>query len=185
MAKQKPIPNNAALPPTLVIASFVTEKKRSFVDAKLKQFGLVRKEYYSRKSGHNKADFKLKKFLGRRYRYATAPMTDDEVQVLFDQFMDLQKIISPSSTSSPLSTAETPKTGSSTPTKPPLKSGFLRFLLTVLGLAGFGGGGYGAYLVFSSTIDLSLELAIIIAAASLLFAFTFFALARILKVLSR
>jgi hypothetical protein len=184
MAKQKPIPNNADLPPTLVIATFVTEKKRKYVESKLKQFGLVRKEYYNRKSGHKKADFKLKKFLGKRYRYATAPMTDDEVQVLFDQFTDLQRIVNPS-----LGLPPTPSTSSASETtvatKSKVKSGFLRLLLTVFGLAAFGGGGYAAYLVYSSSVDLSLEFASIIAAASILFAFTFLALARILKVISR
>jgi hypothetical protein len=83
MAKKKLKNPNADLPPLLVLSTFLAEKKRSFVTTKLKEFGLVRQEYFNRKLGHKKADFPMKKFLGQRYRFVTAPMTDDEVNQLF------------------------------------------------------------------------------------------------------
>lgn len=83
MAKKKLTNSNADLPPLLVLSTFLAEKKREFVTEKLKEFGLVRQEFFNRKLGHKKADFPFKKFLGKRYRYVTAPMTDEEVNQLF------------------------------------------------------------------------------------------------------
>jgi hypothetical protein len=83
MAKKKINNPNADLPPLLVLSTFLAEKKREFVTEKLKEFGLVRQEFFNRKLGHKKSDFPLKKFLGKRYRYTTAPMTDEEVNQLF------------------------------------------------------------------------------------------------------
>jgi hypothetical protein len=50
---------NANLPPLVVLGSFLSEKKKDFVTTKLNEFGLVRKEYFDRKLGHQKKDFKL------------------------------------------------------------------------------------------------------------------------------
>ena len=83
MAKKKLTNPNADLPPLLVLSTFLAEKKREFVTEKLKEFGLVRREFFNRKLGHKKADFPFKKFLGKRYRYVTAPMTEEEVNQLF------------------------------------------------------------------------------------------------------
>lgn len=83
MAKKKITNPNADLPPLLVLSSFLSEKKREYVTEKLKEFGLVRQEFFNRKLGHKKVDFPFKKFLGKRYRYVTAPMTDEEVNQLF------------------------------------------------------------------------------------------------------
>jgi hypothetical protein len=83
MAKKKLTNPNADLPPLLVLSTFLAEKKREFVTEKLKEFGLVRQEFFNRKLGHKKSDFPFKKFLGKRYRYVTAPMTDEEVNQLF------------------------------------------------------------------------------------------------------
>ncbi len=83
MAKKKLTNPNADLPPLLVLSTFLAEKKREFVTEKLKEFGLVRQEFFNRKLGHKKADFPFKKFLGKRYRYVTAPMTEEEVNQLF------------------------------------------------------------------------------------------------------
>ena len=49
MAKKNLLTANASLPPTLVLSTFLLEQKRAYVSAKLKDFGLVRKEYFDKK----------------------------------------------------------------------------------------------------------------------------------------
>jgi hypothetical protein len=92
MAKKKLTNPNADLPPLLVLSTFLAEKKREFVTEKLKEFGLVRQEFFNRKLGHKKADFPFKKFLGKRYRYVTAPMTEEEVNQLFNIIQTLTSL---------------------------------------------------------------------------------------------
>ena len=92
MAKKKLTNPNADLPPLLVLSTFLAEKKREFVTEKLKVFGLVRQEFFNRKLGHKKADFPFKKFLGKRYRYVTAPMTEEEVNQLFNIIQTLTSL---------------------------------------------------------------------------------------------
>ena len=89
MKKTKLQDTNANLPPLMVLGSFLSEKKREFVSSKLQEFGLVRKEVFNKKLGHKKKDFPLKKFLGKRYRYVPAPMTDAEVDQLFQMIQTL------------------------------------------------------------------------------------------------
>jgi hypothetical protein len=48
MAKKNLLTANASLPPTLVLSTFLLEQKRAYVSAKLKDFGLVRKEYFDK-----------------------------------------------------------------------------------------------------------------------------------------
>jgi hypothetical protein len=92
MKKKNLQDTNANLPPLMVLGSFLSEKKREFVSSKLQEFGLVRKEVFNRKLGHKKKDFPLKKFLGKRYRFIPAPMTDAEVDQLFDMIQTLLAI---------------------------------------------------------------------------------------------
>ena len=92
MKKKNLQDTNANLPPLMVLGSFLSEKKREFVSSKLQEFGLVRKEVFNRKLGHKKKDFPLKKFLGKRYRFIPAPMTDAEVDQLFDMIQTLLTI---------------------------------------------------------------------------------------------
>ena len=90
---------NANLPPLMVLGSFLSEKKREFVSSKLQEFGLVRKEIFNKKLGHKKKDFPLKKFFGKRYRFVPAPMTDAEVDQLFDMIQTLLAITPKATTS--------------------------------------------------------------------------------------
>ncbi len=92
MKKKNLQDTNANLPPLMVLGSFLSEKKREFVSSKLQEFGLVRKEVFNRKLGHKKKDFPLKKFFGKRYRFIPAPMTDAEVDQLFDMIQTLLAI---------------------------------------------------------------------------------------------
>ncbi len=92
MKKKNLQDTNANLPPLMVLGSFLSEKKREFVSGKLQEFGLVRKEVFNRKLGHKKKDFPLKKFFGKRYRFIPAPMTDAEVDQLFDMIQTLLAI---------------------------------------------------------------------------------------------
>ncbi|MEY3431222.1 MAG: hypothetical protein RIS53_120 [Bacillota bacterium] len=179
---QSPVKNpNANLPPLVVLGSFLTEKKREFVSKKLFEFGLVRKEYFDRKLGHQKKDFKFKKFFGKRYRYTPAPMTETEVDQLFTL---IQTLMSMSPKSNPETTS---KLNSQSFEKPLQKStslpiSLLGIFLVILGLAGLGGGGFAAYLVYSNAGPLALELAAVIAGSSLFFALTLMTLARILRI---
>jgi DNA-binding transcriptional regulator GbsR (MarR family) len=90
---------NANLPPLMVLGSFLSEKKREFVSSKLQEFGLVRKEIFNKKLGHKKKDFPLKKFFGKRYRFVPAPMTDAEVDQLFEMIQTLLAITPKATTS--------------------------------------------------------------------------------------
>lgn len=173
---------NANLPPLVVLGSFLSEKKKDFVTTKLKEFGLVRKEYFDRKLGHQKKDFKLKKFLGKRYRFVAAPMTDAEVDQIFDLIQTLLSI-TPKANNNGSTTNQLDVSSSPLPTKKTkLPISLLGFLLVILGLGGLGGGGYAAYLVFTNDGELALEIASVIAATSLFFSLTLIVLARILRI---
>ncbi len=172
---------NANLPPLVVLGSFLTEKKREFVSKKLFEFGLVRKEFYDRKLGHQKKDFKLKKFLGKRYRYTPAPMTDTEVDQIFTLIQTLMSMTPKSNQDQPAKFDEKSleKTVGKN-TRLPLS--LLGIMLVLVGLAGLGGGGYAAYLVYANAGPLALELAAVIAGSSLFFALALITLARILRI---
>lgn len=181
MAKKVIQNSNANLPPLVVLESFLNEKKKEFVTNKLHEFGLVRKEVFDRKLGHKKKDFKLKKFLGKRYRFVPAPMTDTEVEQIFTMIQTLLSI--------------TPKSGANISDGQPLVDekkinskkeklpiSLLGLILVLVGLAGLGGGGYVSYLVFTNDGALALELASIIAASSVFFSLILIVLARILRI---
>jgi hypothetical protein len=186
MAKKVTPPSpNAELPPTLVIGSFLKEQKRDYVSKKLIEFGLVRKEYFNRKQGHTRKDYPFKKFFGKRYRFITAPLTDDEVESLFDMIRALITIKTKDQTNalfeklSAVSAKEAPVVNPLT-----LKPSFISMLLFVFGLVAFAGGGYLAYTLFTQeTLALRLEWTIIVGATAMFIALIFFALARILRIL--
>lgn len=181
MAKKLIQNPNANLPPLVVLESFLSEKKKEFVTSKLHEFGLVRKEVFDRKLGHQKKDFKLKKFLGKRYRFVPAPMTETEVEQIFTLIQTLLSITpkAPSNVSDGNPIVDDKKTKSK---KQKLPISLLGLLLVLLGLAGLGGGGYAAYLVFINDGALALELAAIIAASGVFFSLTLLVLARILRI---
>ncbi|MBM3909297.1 MAG: hypothetical protein FJ352_00800 [Firmicutes bacterium] len=179
---QSPVKNpNANLPPLVVLGSFLTEKKREFVSKKLFEFGLVRKEYFDRKLEHQKKDFTLKKFLGKRYRYTPAPMTDAEVDQIFTLIQTLMSMSVKTNQDSPnkfnFQAVEKPLQKSTA-----LPFSLLGILLVIIGLVGLGGGAYAAYLVYSNAGPLALELAAVIGATSLFFALSLITLARILRI---
>jgi hypothetical protein len=175
MAKKLIQNTNANLPPLLVLEYFLKDKKKEFVISKLHEFGLVRKEFFDRKLGHKKKDFKLKKFLGKRYRFIPAPMTEAELEHVFTLIQTLLSI-TPKATSNLSEGNETLKKSQTLPLSP------LSLLLVLVGLAGLGGGGYASYLVFTNNGVLALELAAIIAASSVFFSLTLIVLARILRI---
>jgi hypothetical protein len=181
MAKEIKLNPNANLPPLVVLGSFLGEKKREFVSQKLFDFGLVRKEYFDRKLGHKKKDFKLKKFLGKRYRYTPAPMTDAEVEQLFQLIQTLLSM-TPKSNQEPSLTNPLPSQ-TQAKKKQALPISFLGVFLFVFAFAGLGGGVYAAYLVYTNAGPLALELAAVIGATSLFFFLTLLVLARILRFL--
>jgi hypothetical protein len=181
MAKKVIQNPNANLPPLVVLESFLNEKKKEFVTNKLHEFGLVRKEVFDRKLGHQKKDFKLKKFFGKRYRFIPAPMTEYEVEQIFTLIQTLLSI--------------TPKPASNAQEKNPLVDNkhqiskqqslpfsLLGLLLVFAGVFALAGGGYAAYVVFTNDGALALELAAIIAASSVFFSLTLMVLARILRI---
>jgi hypothetical protein len=172
---------NANLPPLVVLESFLNEKKKEFVVSKLHEFGLVRKEVFDKKLGHKKKDFKLKKFLGKRYRIVPAPMTDNEVEQIFTLIQTLLSITpkAPSNLSESTQVIDDKKSPAK---KQKLPMSLLGFLLVLTGLAGLGGGGYAAYLVFTNDGELALAFAVIIAASSVFFSLTLIVLARILRI---
>jgi hypothetical protein len=172
---------NANLPPLVVLGSFLTEKKREFVSKKLFEFGLVRKEYFDRKLGHQKKDFKLKKFLGKRYRYTPAPMTEAEVDQLFTLIQTLMSM-SPKSNQEPANKLDSKSSDKPLHKTTSLPFSFLGMILFIIGLAGLGGGGFAAYLVYMNAGPLALELSVVIAASSLFFALSLITLARILRI---
>jgi hypothetical protein len=182
MAKKLIQNPNANLPPLVVLESFLTEKKKEFVTNKLHEFGLVRKEVFDRKLGHKKKDFKLKKFLRKRYRLVPAPMTDTEADQIFTLIQTLLSI-TPGETSNLSEGKQVIDNKKTFTKKPKLPINLLGFLLVLVGLAGFGGGGYAAYVVFNNAGELALEFAAIIAGASLIFSLTLIVLARILSIL--
>jgi hypothetical protein len=176
--KKKFIRNpNADLPPLVVLESYLNQKKREFVVNKLRAFGLVRKEYYDRKLGHKKKDFKLRKFFGKRYRLEPAPMTDPEFEQVFTLIQNLLSI-------TPKSTDNDSKTNQALDKKKTPLINLLSSFLVFVGLAGLGGGGFAAYLVFANNGVMALEFAAIIAASSLFFSLTLIVLARILSIVT-
>jgi uncharacterized protein YjgD (DUF1641 family) len=183
MAKKVIENPNANLPPLVVLESFLNEKKKEFVTNKLHEFGLVRKEVFDRKLGHQKKDFKLKKFLGKRYRFVSAPMTEAEIEQIFTLIQTLLSITpkATSNLSNGKSFVDDKKTNGE---KENLPISLLGLLLILVGLAGLGGGGYAAYLVFTNGGALALELAAIIAASGVFFSLTLIVLARILQIVS-
>jgi hypothetical protein len=186
MAKKELTPSaNAELPPTLVIGSFLKEQKRDYVTKKLIEFGLVRKEYFDKKLKHQRKDFPFKKFFGRRYRFITAPLTDDEVESLFEMIRSLITIKTKDQTSALFEKLSSVTNGKETQVVHPiaLKPSFISMLLFVFGLVAFGGGGYLAYTLFiQESLDLRLEFTILVGTASVFIALIFFALARILRI---
>jgi hypothetical protein len=183
MAKKVTQNPNANLPPLVVLESFLNEKKKEFVVSKLHEFGLVRKEVFDKKLGHKKKDFKLKKFLGKRYRIVPAPMTDNEVEQIFTLIQTLLSI-TPKTPSNLSESAQVIDDKKSPTKKQKLPMSLLGFLLVLTGLAGLGGGGYAAYLVFTNDGELGLEFTVIIAASSVFFSLTLIVLARILRIVS-
>ena len=181
MAKKVIQNPNANLPPLVVLESFLNEKKKEFVTNKLHEFGLVRKEVFDRKLGHQKKDFKLKKFFGKRYRFVPAPMTEAEVEQIFTLIQTLLSITpkATSNVSDGKSIVDDIKTNTK---KEKLPVSLLGLFLVLVGLAGLGGGGYAAYLVFTNGGALALELAAIIAASGVFFSLTLLVLARILRI---
>jgi hypothetical protein len=180
MAKKVTQNPNANLPPLVVLESFLNEKKKDFVVGKLHEFGLVRKEVFDKKLGHKKKDFKLKKFLGKRYRFIPAPMTDVEVEQIFTLIQTLLSI-------TPRAEAQSMEVNQpAIPNKANKNQKFpispLGFILVFLALAGLGGGGYASYLVFINDGNLALAFAAIIAVSSLFFFLILIALARILGI---
>ena len=180
MAKKVTQNPNANLPPLVVLESFLNEKKKEFVVSKLHEFGLVRKEVFDSKLGHKKNDFKLKNFLGKRYRYIPAPMTDVEVEQIFVLIQTLLSITPKSNSSlsegNQLTDLNKSRKQEALPFSP------LGIILVLVSLAGLGGGGYGSYLVFTNDGELALAFAAIIAASSLFFSLTLIVLARILRI---
>jgi hypothetical protein len=181
MAKKVIQNPNANLPPLVVLESFLNEKKKEFVTNKLHEFGLVRKEVFDRKLGHQKKDFKLKKFLGKRYRFVPAPMTDTEVEQIFTLIQTLLSI-TPKATSNLSDGKPDTEDKKTISKKQKLPISLLGLLLVLVALAGLGGGGYAAYLVFTNDGALALELAAIIAASGVFFSLTLLVLARILRI---
>lgn len=174
---------NANLPPLVVLGSFLSEKKREFVSKKLFEFGLVRKEFFDPKLGHNKKDFKLKKFLGKRYRYTPAPMTDAEVDQLFSLIQTLMSLTpKPNQDQANQLDGIKLEKGKQHLNRTRTPFSLLGIILVLVGLAGLGGGGYAAYLVYVNAAPLALELAAVIGASSVFFALSLITLARILRI---
>jgi hypothetical protein len=179
MAKPVHINPNADLPPLMVLSPYLKEKKREFVTQKLHDFGLVRKEIFNRKLGHQRKDFPFKPWFKKRYRYVTAPMTDEEVDQLASTIQSLMSF--------------TPKVESSqTQVIPPQSLGdavskksfsILSLGLILFSLISLGGGFFLAYQIYLSSFSLAFELASLIAAGSLFVAIMFVALAEILKLI--
>lgn len=166
MAKKVTINQNADLPPLMVLGSFLNEKKREFVTTKLKDFGLVRKEIFNRKLGHKKKDFPYKKFLGKRYRFVTAPMTDQEVDQLFSLVQTLLSITPKPEKEEKNSSSLSAVISVNQPAKKRKKRfSILAFILGVLSLVVLGIGGYQYYFITMTALsenlavpDLILEL---------------------------
>jgi hypothetical protein len=189
MAKKITNHPNANLPPLMVLTSFLNEKKREFVTNKLKEFGLVRQEFFDRKAGHKKKDFPFKRFLGKRYRFVTAPMTDQEVDQLF---LLVQTLISitpkASSQANLLETKQGLGQGAQPITKKPSrKFSLLALLLNLFALITLAIGGYSAYeqtlLILADNLAI---IPLILAIGELVItlivpSFILFALAKILK----
>jgi hypothetical protein len=182
MAKKNLLTENASLPPTLVLSTFLLEQKRAYVIAKLKDFGLVKKEFYDKKIGHKKKDFPFKKFLGRRYRVVTAALSNEDVDELFNTIQVLVTLKTNDNKNDLIgSNGGTSETNKQPKRKP--KVTLLGLFLTFLGFVALAGGGYIAYTVYVAEGVLFLELAAIIAASSIFFALVMFSLAKILRFL--
>jgi hypothetical protein len=165
MAKKPVINQNASLPPTLVLSTFLLEQKRIFVTSKLKEFGLVRKEYFDKSLGHKKKDFNLKKLFGRRYRLATATLTDVEIQELFETIQTL--IVLKEDKSKPMNqTANTEEKTNYDNKKPGFS--FFNFLIFLTSLAALGGGGFVAYTNYEANLEYAITIGTIAVSYTLL-----------------
>lgn len=187
MAKKTILNPNADLPPLMVLASFLNEKKREFVTTKLKEFGLVRQEFFNKKLGHKKKDFPFKKFLGKRYRFVTAPMTDPEVDQLFQLVQTLISITPKSQGGESQLTNLNAKLTKEEPKKIKRRFSLVAFLLGILGFVSLGVGGYTLYLEVIESLSTNLPLLELVLSIGqsmvtwLVPAFILFALAVLLK----
>lgn len=177
MAKKPLLNQNASLPPTLVLSTFLLEQKRTFVTSKLIEYGLVRKEYFDKSLGHKKNDFKLKKLFGRRYRLATATLTDVEINELFDTIQTL--IVLKEDTAKPLQNNPLGDEKNTIKTKPGFS--FLNFIIFLTSLGALGGGGYVAY----TTYETNLEYAITIGAIALSYALLSLSIINVYRLIKR
>ena len=165
MAKKPLLNQNASLPPTLVLSTFLLEQKRTFVTSKLKEYGLVRKEYFDKSLGHKKSDFKLKKLFGRRYRLATATLTDLEINELFDTIQtlivlkeDKTKLIQQNPSINENNSIKSVKPGFS----------FFNFIILLTSLGALGGGGYVAYTTYETNLEYAITIGAIAVSYGLL-----------------
>jgi hypothetical protein len=187
MAKKIFLNPNADLPPLMVLASFLNEKKREFVTTKLKEFGLVRQEFFNKKLGHKKKDFPFKKFLGKRYRYVTAPMTDPEVDQLFQLVQTLISITPKSQGGESQLTNLSAKVSKEEPKKIKKRFSLIAFLIGLLGLVSLGVGGFSLYSEVMEALSSNLpvlDLALSIGQSTITWvvpSFILFALAILLK----
>lgn len=187
MAKKTITNPNADLPPLMVLSSFLNEKKREYVSNKLKDFGLVRKEYFNRKLGHQKKDFPLKKFLGKRYRYVTAAMSDAEVEQLFGIVKTLLEITPKPRQNQDAFTSQDSSRKKQESNEEKASFSFLSFILNLLALVNLGVGGYSLYQLYNVTMTLNLspiDFTIAIAEGVILYlvpAIILFALAQIIR----
>ena len=178
MAKKKPLNQNASLPPTLVLSTFLLEQKRDFVVKKLNEFGLVRKEYFDKKLGHKKRDFKLKKFLGKRYRLTTAPLNDAEIVELFDTIQTLVALKGEKSNEFQAQTfLETDVKSNKR------NSGFslINLFLFLTSIGGVAGAGYYGFTIYET----NLEYAVTLGALAVIYFFLSLGLIRINQLIRR
>lgn len=178
--KQPVIQNdNANLPPLLVLSTFLKEKKRTFVLEKLKEFGLVRKEWFDKSLGHQKKDFPYKPFLGRRYRWSTAPVTDAEVDQLFSMIQTLMQTVPQKNKVESNSKGQVLSKG----TNKKKRISFLALFLITLALTILGGGGFAAFQIFTygPSESFQFELAGVILGGTLTMGVILLALGKILQ----
>jgi hypothetical protein len=178
MAKKTPLNQNASLPPILVLSTFLLEQKREFVHKKLKEFGLVRKEYFDKKLGHKKRDFQLKKLFGKRYRLATAPLNDAEVVELYETIQTLITLKGEKTTDfKNLNDLESPAHSLKS------TSGFslINLFLLITSLGGLGGAGYYGFTIYET----NLEFAVTLGALAVIYFFLSLGLIRINQLIKR
>jgi hypothetical protein len=165
MAKKPLLNQNASLPPTLVLSTFLLEQKRTFVASKLKEYGLVRKEYFDKSLGHNKNDFKLKKLFGKRYRLVTATLTDLEIHELFDTIQTLI-VLKEDKTTLIQKTPSTNDTNSIHSNKPGFS--LFNFIILLTTLSALGGAGYVAFTSYEANPEYAITIGAIAVSYGLL-----------------